>query len=43
MSMTRAEKAKLRNFDKRARKIASDSKKLAVDVRKELVKQSKKS
>jgi len=43
MSMTKAEKSKLRSFRTRAERVAKDSRKLATDVNKELVKQMKKS
>ena len=43
MSMTKAEKRKLKSYRTRADKIAKDSKKLATDVGKELVRQMRKS
>ena len=43
MSMTKAEKRKLVLYRTRAEKIAKESKKLATDVGKELVRQMKKS
>ena len=43
MAMTKAEKRKLRSHRTRAEKVATESKKLATDVGKELVRQMKKS
>ena len=43
MSMTKAEKRKLKSYRTRAEKVAKESKKLATDVGKELVRQMKKS
>ena len=43
MSMTKAEKRKLKSYRTRADKIAKESKKLATDVGKELVRQMRKS
>ena len=43
MAMTKAETKKLRSYRTRADKIAKDSKKLATDVGRELVRQMKKS
>ena len=42
MVMTKAEKAKLASFKKRAKKIEGETKKLARDVERELVRQAKK-
>jgi len=43
MAMTKAEKRKLVSYQARAEKVARESKKLASDVGKELVRQMKKS
>jgi len=43
MSMTKAEKSKLKSYRTRAERVAKESKKLATDVGKELVQQMKKS
>ena len=43
MSMTKAEKRKLQSYRTRATRISKESKKLATDVGKELVRQMKKS
>jgi uncharacterized protein (UPF0335 family) len=43
MSMTKAEQKKLKSYRTRAERVAKESKKLATDVGKELVRQMKKS
>jgi hypothetical protein len=43
MSMTKAEKRKLKSYRTRATRISKESRKLATDVGKELVRQMKKS
>ena len=43
MSMTKVEKNKLKSYRTRAERISKESKKLATDVGKELVRQMKKS
>jgi len=43
MSMTKAEQKKLKSYRTRATRISKESKKLATDVGKELVRQMKKS